>query len=111
MTGYTDIFGKTLARYTFLRRDQYEVSDKILLREFLFRGGDLGNQSGDSDTRLDLASLDLAYEVWKHQFIPGGGAHQRDILNIHVAHVEMYNRAGDGDQENRSFRSSSSSVT
>ena len=94
MTGHADIFGKTLARYTFLRRDQYEISDKILLRKFLLRGGDLGNRPGVGEKRPFLATFYLADQIVKYRLVPCRGADQRNILKIHDWHVQRQDRAG-----------------
>ena len=63
MTAKSDIPVKTLARHFLQRRDQYEISYKIVSHEYRLRSGDLGKRQGGGEKQVDLASLDIAYQV------------------------------------------------
>ena len=77
------------------RRNQNEIADMFLLQELAlcisnpFEGKHLGHEGPY------LAALDVADEVREHRLVPRRAADERDVLEIHVAHVEVDDRPGE----------------
>lgn len=73
-----------------------KIASEVPLCKCLLRGGDLAKRLGRSKKRPDLATVDVADQVRECRTVPCGRANQREILSIHVPHVEIGNRPGDG---------------